>query len=247
MDDVRAWAYALRHGASTAQATIRRHRVHRRPPASVVIRGVQLALSGAWATAAVRTALCDGTYEASEAAIVSATVAADDRVLDIGCGAGFVSALASRRGATVYGYEANPAMIAVARQTLSANGQTGEVINAVLQVAPRATEVTFYVREDFTTSNLVRTQDATGVQVQVLDFEAEILSRRATYLVIDIEGAETDLLLAQIPACVRKLCVECHPAVTGQSALSAMIAALLRQNFVMDVATSRLPVLYFER
>jgi FkbM family methyltransferase len=246
-DDFRVWGYALRHGARAARAMVRRHRLHTRPPADFTTRGVRLSLADSWATPAVRADVYDGRYESGEAAVLLATATDSDRILDIGCGAGFVTTLASRIAEAVWGYEANPAMVAVSRRTLMANGQDAEIINAVLQIAPRAAEVEFYVRKDFTTSSLVGTPEATCVSVPALDFAAEVTARRASYLIIDIEGAETELLQAHLPACVSKISVECHPVVTGQSAVSTMLAALLAQGFTLDLDVSEFPVLFLRR
>jgi FkbM family methyltransferase len=209
---------------------------------------VRLSLSDAWATPAVRADIYDGRYESGEAAVLLDTATVRDRILDIGCGAGFITTLASRSAEAVWGYEANPAMVAVSRRTLSANGQDAEIFNAVLQNAPSASEVEFYVRDDFTTSSLARTPDATCVNVPALDFTTEVTAREASYLLIDIEGAETELLReASMPSCVTKISVECHPRVSGLSAVNLMLATLLAQDFRLDLEVSRLPVLYLSR
>lgn len=179
--------------------------------------------------------------------MILATATPTDRIVDIGCGAGFTTTLASRTASAVWGYDANPQMVAAARRTVAANGQAAEIINAVLQVAPGAPEVDFYVRDDFTTSSLIGGPGATCIRVPVLDFASTVTNHCASYIVLDIEGAEIDILEAPVPACVTKLCVECHPATTGRSAVSAMLSSLLADGFTLDLCVSRLPVLYLER
>jgi FkbM family methyltransferase len=209
--------------------------------------GVRLDLSEAWATPRVRAAVYDGYYEVEEATVLLGTISADDRILEIGCGAGFITTLASRAAAAVQSYDANPAMAAAAKRTLDINGAEAAIVNGVLQVGPGATDIDFFVREDFPRSSLTNSPGATRVRVPALDFAAEVTAHRASYLMIDIEGGETDLLQAPVPACVKKLTVECHPTVTGHAAVSAMLASLLAQGFVADLETSRLPVLFLER
>ena len=52
-------------------------------------------------------------------AVIDAYLARDMRVLDAGCGAGDLSLLAARRGATLTCVDASPAMVGEARRTLS--------------------------------------------------------------------------------------------------------------------------------
>jgi SAM-dependent methyltransferase len=54
------------------------------------------------------------------AALDAAHVTRDTRLLDAGCGAGLAAVLASLRGATVTGFDASPALLAVARERLPA-------------------------------------------------------------------------------------------------------------------------------
>jgi FkbM family methyltransferase len=222
--------------------------LHARAPDDFELRGVRLKLAGDWATPLLRAAIYDGYYEAREAQILQSTMRPDDRVLEIGCGIGFLATIASQMaGDQVYGYEANPAMVAVAQETLERNGATGTVTTGLMARNPTADTATFYVHRDFWTSSLVPDPEAAPISVPVLDFAREVSAHDASYLLVDIEGGETELLLGDIPPCVRKLCVECHPAVSRRSAVKAMLVSLLSGDFSLDLVHSTPPVLYFER
>jgi FkbM family methyltransferase len=207
---------------------------------------VQLRL-GDWATKELRSAIYDEWYELHETEIVNATVKADDRVCEIGCGVGVVSTVAGRIAASIHCYDANPSMVATTRQTLDANGVDATVVNAVLEHSPARDTTVFYVDRDFWSSSLRPHEGATPLHVPVLDFEREIVRHDASYLVVDIEGAETQLLQPPLPMCVRKVCVECHPHDVAAHETSVMLQALLVQGFCLDLEHSAPPVLYFAR
>jgi ribosomal protein L11 methylase PrmA len=93
----------------------------------------------------VRAAIYDEIYEAQEAEIVRATLRSDDSVLDLGCGTGLITTIAaSLTSSLVRSYDANPAMVDVARQTLQLNGATASVAAAVLQNSPSVEEASFF-------------------------------------------------------------------------------------------------------
>jgi FkbM family methyltransferase len=223
-------------------------RRHWSNPTDVMLYGVHLRLDSEWATTPVRGEIYDGTYECDEAAIVSDTVERDDCVIELGCGSGFISALAARRTANpVSCYDADPAMVRVARETLRLNKAQGTVVNAVMQREPAVTETSFYVHRDFWSSSLVAVHPGREITVPVLDLVAVIDEHAASYLILDIEGGETELLLDPLPESVRKVCVECHPTVSETREITAMLQSLLSQGFGLNLERSHPPVLFFAR
>jgi FkbM family methyltransferase len=145
-------------------------------------------------------------------------------------------------------YDADPKMVAAARRTIERNAARATVTNAVLTNEPAAPPTTgFYVRPDFWLSSLAPHPEATRIDVPLLDLATEITAHDASYLIVDIEGAETDLLRTPLPASVRKICVECHPAVSGREDVRALLSSLLDQGFALDLELSRPPVLFLDR
>lgn len=222
-------------------------RLHKRASDDFELHDVRLDLAEDWVTPQLREAIYDDWYEKPEADIIKATLQPDDRVLEIGCGIGFIATIASRIAESVRCYDANPAIVGSARRTIDRNGASVTVTAAVLQREPTAQTTDFYIHNDFWASSLVPNPQATKIAVPVLDFEWEITKHEASYLIVDIEGGETDLLPGPLPACVRKLCVECHPAVSQPAAITAMLVSLLSHGFALSLDNSRPPVLYFER
>jgi FkbM family methyltransferase len=189
----------------------------------------------------------DELYEEREAEIVEATMCPSDRVIEAGCGIGFMATIAARIAEDVQCYDANPAMVEAARRTIARNGVAATVVTAVLERSPTSEKAAFYVDEQFWTSSLAPNARATEISVPVLDVVREIYEHRTSYLVVDIEGGETDLLTGPLPGCVRKVCVECHPAVSPPAAMTAMLSSLLSQGFALSLDHSLPPVLYFVR
>jgi FkbM family methyltransferase len=239
---------ALRRRGLQLAPAVPNERLRRLAPRDFELRGVRLDLTEGWATPTLCGTIYDRCYEDREARIVEATIRPSDRVLEIGCGVGFLATVASRIvGDAVRCYDADPAMVTAARRTIERNGASATITAAVLQPSPVAETISFYVHDDFWASSLVPDPEATEISVPVLDLAREITEQAASYLLIDIEGGETDLLLDPLPACVRKLCVECHPTVSSPAAITAMLVSVLSQDFALSLEHSRPPVLYFER
>lgn len=94
-------------------------------------------------------AVYDGWYEARELPILRGALLPTDRVVEIGCGIGFLTTVAARVAAAVRCYDTSPAMVTAARATLDKNDATAEAVAAVLQRNPSASEATFYLSPDF--------------------------------------------------------------------------------------------------
>jgi len=148
-------------------------------------------------------------------------------------------------------------MADVARKTALGNGHTIEVHNVVLLHDPVEAVTDFYVQPDFRVSSLrslteARTSDESPaelqmIQVPVVDAYRTIASVKASYLMVDIEGGEIELLRHPLPDCVTTVCVDLHADATGIDAQSEMLAALLAHGFDLDIGHSDLPALLFRR
>lgn len=127
---------------------------------------------------------------------------------------------------------------------MARNHVTARIENAVVVRAPHETTVPFYVEPEFVVSSLKQSATAHRVDVPTYDFATACAG--CTYLVVDIEGAEVDLLRAGIPG-IRAICVETHPEVTGLRPISDMLASLFADGFELDIDRSRRQVLYLQR
>jgi FkbM family methyltransferase len=218
-------------------------------PATYRHHGVQLDLTQRWATPAIRDSIYHGYYEEAEAEIVRSSLSASDRYLEVGAGIGFLGCVACQIAgdSNVTLVEANPELEPVLRSTTETNGCSPEIVIGVLsQDGGRFAD--FFVASDFWGSRLhPPLQDARAIQVPVLSFAEELAKREVTFLNVDIEGGEVDLLNAPIPESVRKICVETHAEVTGDHAITRMLSNLIEQGFVLDTRRSHQSVLLLLR
>ena len=216
-------------------------------PEGVRLNGVWLNL-GEWATPTIRTEIYDGRYELHERRVLEATLRREDRYMELGAGAGFMATLACGVvGADqVVAYEATPRLAEVAKGTAAANGFNPTVINAA--VLPQAQDtVEFYVHEDFWTSSLDPAQGGSLITVPARTLDEELAVHRPTYLMVDVEGAEVELLVNRLPEHVRAVCVETHAEVVGRDCIQRMITGLIGQGLALDLQMSREAVAFFAR
>jgi FkbM family methyltransferase len=144
-------------------------------------------------------------------------------------------------------FEADPALADVARHTAEANGFSPSVTNAVLLSAPADDSVDFFVHEDFWASSLRPDDHARRVRVPTASFTEAMSRFTPTYLTVDIEGGEVELLSAPLPAHVRAICLEVHPGVAGVTETRTMFGRLIADGFALDTKISRDDSVFFER
>lgn len=222
------------------------YRLLRRPPRST-IHGVVVDVDPAWPAELV-TAIYHRAYEAREAAVLRATLRPNDRYLEIGAGIGVISTMACQVvGAEhVTSFEANPELVKAARHTLARNGfHTPAIEHAVLGETdePRS----FYVLDKFWESSLLPTPGAREITVPARSWDAELQRLRPSYLMIDAEGGEADLLDRTLPDSVRAVCVEMHPERIGHDRVQSLLQGLMSQGFVLDTVLSGMQVCYLSR
>lgn len=204
----------------------------------VTVGGVRLARNVGLTTPVLR-ALADQTYEAPEAHIVRHAIDGDDVVLELGTGLGYLSALcASLIGSDrVHTYEANPALAPVIERNHRLNGVAPS--RHTVMLADGEGSVAFYVMKSFWSSSTVRrSDDATEVMVPKRSFNDEIRRVGATFLIVDIEGGEVDLVKHACLDGVQKVCIELHPAVIGAPATREVEQFFVSQGFDEDPVAS---------
>ncbi len=217
----------------------------------IEIQNIKIAIDRTgWSARMVRQILMEN-YERSEFAILKATLSKSDKVLEIGGGVGFVAVLAARIVGEdrVTVYEANDAIIASAKQTLALNGISVDIRNtAIVPDSYQDISVKFHIHKDFWASSLASTDcDVRVVEVNAAPLSEAIAELSPTFLIIDVEGAEVDILTgADLPG-VSKICLEIHPDAVEPQKISAMIGSLLARGFVIDFTLCDGDVLFFYR
>ncbi len=228
-----------------AEPVARRYRLSIQP-ARVTVHGVNVDVDRSWFPP-IRQGLYRGNYEAAEARVLMQSLRADDRYFEIGASLGVIMTIACGivGDRSVIAYEANPDLVPIARRVAEINGYRPTVINAVLGESEEP--VPFYVRDAFWESSLTPHEGARQVSVPGRLLAKELERADATYLMLDIEGAEIDLLRAPLPTGIRAVCMEVHPDSVGDQAVQALLQDLMSQGFILDTRISGSQVVFLCR
>jgi FkbM family methyltransferase len=215
------------------------------------LSGVVIPFDPAVITPAIRAAIVEGRFEASEAYQIPRIVRPGDRVLEIGAGIGFISTLLARerRVAAVVAVEANPYLIDYMAR-LHRHNRVRKVrrVNAVL-TNDAAESATFYLRRDFWMGSLMPGPNpyVGSVEVPTLSLDALLDEEAIDLIVCDVEGAETFLFQDADLSGVDRIFLELHDHVTGLSAVGRLFANLFDKGFVYDPRHSSSSVVLFQR
>ncbi len=219
---------------------------------SFTLRGLVLSLPEAALKGNLERALSSGRYEHHEADALLMHLRAGDRLLDLGAGLGFICALAARvlGEASVFGVEAGPETIRLARKNLVANGFSGVKLVRGAVVAEGDGEVEFGERPAFWASALRGPkgwpENADVIRVPARPIGTLLARFQPTVICCDIEGGEMEVLAEPLPG-VRLVVVETHPQVYGPEGAERIGAALAAQGFVPEHAGAKADTLVFRR
>jgi len=237
----------LRKGGKTEKRLKRLlHRVHR--PQWAQVAGIELPLKHPLITPPIQRDIYFGDYERKELDLIERRLQPGDRVMEVGAGIGFLSAYCARAlgDDRVFAYEANPALLALIAEVHARNGVRPRVTQALLGEGDG--ERDFFVEADYWASSLVRrSAESRCVRIPQIDFNAELRRVAPSFLIVDVEGGEYELLRRADLSGVTKLCLEVHPDVLGNARVSELFAALVAAGLVLDFTLMRKNVFYFYR
>jgi len=222
------------------------HRVHR--PEWQPVAGIELPLRHALITPPIRRDIYFGDYERKELDVIERRLQPGDTVMEVGAGIGFLSAYCARvlGDERVFAYEANPALLELIGTVHARNGVRPRVTQALLGAGDG--ERDFFVEADYWASSLVRrSAGARCVRIRQIDFNAELRRVAPTFLIVDVEGGEYELLRRADLSGVAKLCLEVHPDVLGNARVSELFAGLVAAGLSLDFTLMRKNVFYFYR
>jgi FkbM family methyltransferase len=223
----------------------------------VEILGVRIPLDEAVMSPKIRDQLRAGRYETAEARRLPALIEPGERLVELGAGIGFLTALAGLQGKAerIVAVEASPAVVPLIERVHRLNGVDSIVRNAVAVIDKASDTLPFHIHEDLWASSLlpIKPRLERGVaQVPVLGL-AEILAADApTLLVVDIEvlrawvAGSPDLAGLRLPG-VRKLLIELKPGRFEPRQIKAIFDAVSAEGFHYDVAVSEGPLVLFRR
>jgi FkbM family methyltransferase len=202
-------------------------------PSIIELEGIRLATRDPAISAKMFHVLSQD-YEASEVALASDWIEAEDRVLEIGSGVGFVGLYCIKRlGVKNYAMvEANPGLIRVTARNIALNQvEPPALIHAA--VTGEDGFAIFHVTEDFWSSSTVKratSEEAVSVPAMTILTLIAQLPFLPDTLIMDIEGGEVSVPLEHYAA-FRKVIVETHARVVGKPAIDALLQGLADLGF----------------
>jgi FkbM family methyltransferase len=192
-----------------------------------------------------------GTYERPEARVIHERLGSQDVVVEIGGGIGYTSALCARRvgGSRVHVYEADARLEGAIRDLYRLNGVAADLHMCAL--GPKDETLDLHVTADFWESSFLdpKVPVVSTMSVPVRAFDAEMARHEPapSFLIVDIEGGEYDLLRGVSLAGFEKVVCEVHPQLLGRWKLRGIRWLLAKRGFRRDETLSTSRVWYFER
>ncbi len=210
------------------------------------INGIKIPVDYKWSFPMLK-ALFDKSYEDGEINILINTLEKKDKILEIGSGLGLLSAYCAKQigNENVKTYEANPFLEKRIRKLYKINNVKPE-LNISL-VTDKKGEVNFYAEpNDVWASSLLKLTDtATKLNLRTTNINEIIANYNANYLIIDIEGAEYDLIPKINFSGINKLQIELHKKFIGEEKIEQIINLLKKQNFIEKTEYSTQEQFYF--
>lgn len=212
------------------------------------VHGVRVPIRPQEISAEIWAALESGRYEANEARRIPRAIRPGDRVLELGAGLGVItSIIAAIEDVRVWSFEADPETARLAKRVVDLNCKENVVLaNGILAAGPPR-RMTFYQRSDFWMSSGFAEQGPyeRAIEIASGDVDAFISQHRINALVMDVEGAELDLLQHAQLAGVERVFLELHDHLYGLAGIRAITLAMACKGLIYDPRGSSGPcVLY---
>jgi FkbM family methyltransferase len=170
--------------------------------------------------------------------------------LECGAGLGLLATFCSLEIGSdrVKTFEANPFMLPLISKTFALNRVSPTLV--IGAIGPTHGQIDFHVRKNFWASSTRQERAEGSVQTITVLMRAlhdEILATRPTYLFIDIEGAEENLVgCSELPG-VTKVMAEVHPELIGDAGVRSFLCWLSDLGFKKDFDISKDREIYLER
>lgn len=217
-------------------------------PSRVRLHGIELAVDDRLGPDARRDIL-NGRYERGEAFALRSRLQAGDRVMEFGTGIGLLAILAARRlgSDAVVTYEANPRNLPLIRDNFRRNQVDPRLVEGAIGVGRG--RASLHLGRDHQGASTV--ESAAGrseaLDVPQIDAAEEVARFRPTFLIVDIEGAERDVVPAIDWSPVERLLIELHPRRFAPGDEERILGHLFAAGFRRDPIVSSSRKLFFSR
>lgn len=196
----------------------------------------------------VKNVFYEGEYEAIECDLAARYLTSEDSVLEVGGAIGFISLFClTHLGIGRYTVaEPNPKTAELLLRNYTLNGRTPALLPYAL--GDRDGEMLLEVGSTFWGNSLIGTaKEAKTIPVpsRRLSTLLQELDYPPTTLIFDVEGAESLLDFADIPATVEKVLIELHPGLLGRNETARIVADFERLGF--EVKEERNSVYFLAR
>ena len=222
------------------------------PPEQVRVGNVLIRIDPLAMPKSLIRAILRGDYELPERNAVVRILRTGDRVVEFGGGIGVVSMTAARIAGpgTVHVFEPQPVACDLIRQNARLNGL--EINCSNVAVASQTGRRTFWSTSNIISSNLFGgRKDGKGqtstVEVETIAIEEILKSHRPNVMIVDIEGAEVEVLGGCDLAGVEVIVIELHPHIVGDDAIAALEAYLGAQGLTPIAALHSVDTQVFTR
>lgn len=186
----------------------------------------------------VRNLLFKGIYEQDERKLLAKLCDETDVVLEIGAGIGAIGLIAAKHCAkgAVFSYEANSEMAPVISRNYKLNSKV-----PTLHLKPITVDgqpISFSVSDNIISSSSYTRTDVCGKETMLesVAFSEALRLHAPNFVIMDVEGYETELLTLSSWQTVTKILVEFHPHIVGDETVSILKGNLLSCGF-NEVAT----------
>ena len=214
----------------------------------VKIEGIKIPVDYKWSFPLLK-ALYLKEYEGGELNILKQTLEKTDRVLEIGAGLGFLSAYCAKKlgKENIKSFEANPSLEKIIRRLYKINRVQPDLTIAL--VADNEIDSIFFIEpNDIWASSMLKLSDtAIETQLKTLDINHIIAQFQPNYLVMDIEGAEYELLPKTNLDNINKIQLELHQKFLGKDKVNSLVCYLIEKGFCEKKELTTDEQFYFER
>lgn len=223
---------------------------HPVPGVALVVHGIHVPIQKEEVSPVIWRALQSEEFEAKEAMIVRDLLVPGDKVLELGTGLGIItSVMANTPSVRIWSFDANPNIVALARRVLKANNfRDVEVDQGIFTSGEPCTE-TFFIRKDFWMSSLIEEQGPyeSTIQIETKNLDHFVRNQKINVLVMDIEGAEEQLLSCASLTGVDRVFLELHDHLYGLRGIRSIFTTMSKLGFAYDPRTSVGPCVLFRR